>query len=388
MVGHHVRMKRVLRWIPAALLLATGVNGLIWLVGLLAAQGLDRAEKILSVVAVPATIAIGGVGLWLARPVPRPPAGADPADAGRAGRTRAASRYGVAAGLVVSLALNAVLLYVYLPSRLPELGPEIRVGVSGLHPGWSKSNNGESIESATGFDMDLVAFLKKRFTGNTWRVVQVDPVDREKSIVTGEVDLVVANYSMEGSAAAYPGLGLQRRDMIDFAGPYFVDTSGIMVNRKKNPAGTKVPTAKLCVAKGTTAGDYIAATDSAGKSRAQYREQQECFNRFMNPKDLTIVATVTDSMILKARAWSTPGRPPVLQQPDRDGTVRTEKYGIGLPNRRPKLCAALNEAIAAFLTSDGELGWNQAWDRHLSQLGEEPKPHRPATPEPRCPATA
>jgi hypothetical protein len=57
-------MKRAIRWLSAALLLATGVNGLIWLVGLLAAQGLDRAEKILSMVAVPTTIAIGGVGLF------------------------------------------------------------------------------------------------------------------------------------------------------------------------------------------------------------------------------------------------------------------------------------------------------------------------------------
>ncbi len=294
---HDVRMQRAIKWLVVVMLAATGVNGLVWLVGLLATQGLDRAEKILSVVAVPTTIAIGGIGLWLAWPGrrsgPARPGEAQPGG-GPDGGANGAPRYWTAFALTVSFALNAVLFYVYLPSRLPELGYEIRVGVSGLHPGWSKSNDGESIESSTGFDMELVDFLKSRFDGNKWTVVKVDPVEREKSIVTGAVDLVVSNYSMEGTAVAYGALGLQRREMVDFSGPYFLDTSGIMRNPAKISAETKVPTEKLCVAKGTTAEDYIKETDASRKKGAQYRQQQECFERLLNPADATVVATVTD----------------------------------------------------------------------------------------------
>jgi hypothetical protein len=94
-------------------------------------------------------------------------------------------------------------------------------------------------------------------------------------------------------------------------------------------------------------------------------------------------------MILKARARSMPDQPTVRLQSGKSGTAGEEKYGIGMPNRRPKLCAALNAAIGDFLTAtDEELNWDKAWNRHLSGVDENPDRHRPLTPEPQCPKNA
>jgi ABC-type amino acid transport substrate-binding protein len=104
-----------------------------------------------------------------------------------------------------------------MPARSAhDPGDPLRHRGTGSRPGWS------------------LKFLRKRFPGNKWSMVVVDPVDREKSIVTGKVDLVVANYSIEGSAVAYDHPDkLRRREMIDFAGPYFVDRSGIMIHPER-----------------------------------------------------------------------------------------------------------------------------------------------------------
>lgn len=368
--------------LSAVLLIGTGLHGLIWLTRLLTAQGLDRAEKILSAVSIPLTIAVGCAGLWLTwLALQRGGAAAGQVPARSAGVPRAWA----AIAVVLCVVLNLVLIRVYLPERLPELGYEIRVGVSGLHPGWSKMNEGQPIVSATGFDMELVDYLRERFPGNKWIVVQVTPAEREKKIVTGEVDLVVANYSTEGSSVAYRSLGVQRRDIVDFTGPYFLDTSGIMRNPVKLKADEPMQMSKLCVSKGTTAEDYIKSTGSSDSAEYQLREQQECFNRMIDPNDSTVTTTVTDKMILKARAASMGTQAAVLPQPDRDGLVRNEKYGIGMPNRHPKLCDALNTAIGDFLEAGADKpGWAAAWGRYLANLGESPDPHRPSTPPAHC----
>lgn len=380
--------RRITRAIAAALLLGTGVHGLIWLIRLLIAQGLERAEKILSAVTLPATIVIGSAGLWLAWRTFQLEAsgGAAPVPGGGASTPKStAPQYWAAVAVILSIVLNIILVRLYLPNRLPDLAYEVRVGVSGLHPGWSKRNEGESIGSATGFDMELVTFLKRRFDGHKWIVTQVSPAEREKKIVTGEIQLVIANYSMEGTAVAYGALGLPRRAIIDFAGPYFLDTSGIMRHPLKLRAGTKVPTEKLCVARGTTAEDYIKQTGSSNQRKTQLKEQQDCFDRLIDPADSTVVATVTDNMILKARARSMGIQASVLPQPDRDGLVRYEKYGIGIPNRHPKLCDALNIAVGEFIASKGdEPNWDSAWERHLAELEERPESHRPSMPPAHC----
>jgi glutamate transport system substrate-binding protein len=371
--------------LAAALLIGTGLHGLIWLTLLLVAQGLDRAEKILSAVSIPATIAIGCAGLWLTWLSLWRGNGATVSSSNRLFGLSGAPRVWAAIMVALSVGANLALVRVYLPNRLPDLGYVVRIGVSGLHPRWSKANIGQEIGSATGFDMELVNYLRQRFTGNKWIVVQVTPAEREEKIVTGEVDLVIANYSIEGTSVAYGEMGVQRRAVIKFAGPYFLDTSGIMRNPSKVNGGESVPPEKLCISKGTTAEDYIQSSNPDDRRKMQSREQEECFNRMIDPEDDAVYATVTDNMILKARAASMGTAVPVLPQPDRDGLVRTEKYGIGLPNRHSKLCDELNAAIGDFIEEgDGGSEWNAAWKRHLADLGEEPDPHRPQRPPSRC----
>lgn len=378
----------VTRIVGAVLLVGTGVHGVAWLVRSLVAQGLDRSEKVVSIVAAPLSIVIGGIGLWLGwRTIRQGGAAAGP------GRTQRASRHSgrndlprrawAAFAVLLGLGVNVALFRVNLPDRLPELPNEVRVGVSGIHPRWSKANSGQAVGSALGFDIDLVNFLRRRFSGHTWRIVQVTPADREAFLVTGKADLIIANYSMEGSSQAYPGRGLQRGDVIDFAGPYFYDRSGIMRHPLKISQSERIPSEKVCVGAGTTAVHYIQNNPNFDADKVKIMDQVECFTAFADPAKTEIVATVTDQMILRAKARDLAPDVTVLPQPDAAGSTWNEKYGIGLPNGRLKLCAALNEAVDDFLHStDPDHGWNAAWRRWLNDLGEQPDSHRPSSTDP------
>ncbi|GAB7037902.1 MULTISPECIES: hypothetical protein [Catenuloplanes] len=69
-------MSRTVKMILAVMLLVTGITGLVVLLG---GEGLDRAEKWVSIVGVTASVVLSGLGLtvsWLAwrRPAPAEPA--------------------------------------------------------------------------------------------------------------------------------------------------------------------------------------------------------------------------------------------------------------------------------------------------------------------------
>ncbi|MEA5362753.1 transporter substrate-binding domain-containing protein [Amycolatopsis sp., V23-08] len=241
----------------------------------------------------------------------------------------------------------------------PVAGKTLRVGFNGEIPGWSYPDI-----NPKGFDVDLANYLAGRL-GFTVVPVALTPYDREGALLRGEVDLVIANYSMDGASTTDPAK--RRKDFVDFAGPYFVDRSGQMVDLGKLAAithqATVLDSEHTCVTKGTTAADKIGA-----RAKDTLRE---CLDPFLNPDDRQFDAVETDEAILLAVAnfrkakvdpayWESGG----LVNPK-------EFYGVAMRKVDSRACNEFTTKIHDFVNS-------QAWETSYDALHIKTTiPHKP-----------
>ncbi|MFG1644576.1 transporter substrate-binding domain-containing protein [Amycolatopsis sp. NPDC049252] len=249
----------------------------------------------------------------------------------------------------------------------PVSGKTLRVGFNGEIPGWSYPDI-----NPTGFDVDLANYLAEQL-GFTIVPVALTPYDREGALLRGEVDLVIANYSMDGASTTDPAK--RRRDFVDFAGPYFVDRSGQMVDLGKLAAITGqtrlLDSEHTCVTKGTTAADKLGA-----RAKDTLRE---CLDPFLTADDRQFDAVETDEAILLAVAnfrkadvdpayWESGG----LVNPK-------EFYGVAMRKIDSRACDELTTKIHDFVNS-------QAWETSYDALHIKTTiPHKPErTDHPYC----
>jgi glutamate transport system substrate-binding protein len=261
------------------------------------------------------------------------------------------------------------------------LSGTIKIGINGALPGWSYPRDDDE---ADGFDVALAKFLQRKYEF-TLDLVPLRPDQRKTELSAGRVDLVIANYSIDGSS--WPDTDNKRLDVMDFAGPYFLDHSGVMYSEEKRSKvtsdETSIPVGNLCVSNGTTAAqDYL---KGAGKSA----DQSECFRRFADSTDYDIVGVVTDQVILTTytRKFYTgelqdaaTASPLIWQNDLSNYPIHDERYGIAMPDNSPALCRELTSAINEFL--ENEAGWEQAFTDHLDGVGDRDE-HKPDHADPR-----
>lgn len=242
------------------------------------------------------------------------------------------------------------------------LSGEVVVGIEGHHPGWSFRDGDDA--PPDGFDIDLAEFLGESL-GFEPVYRDLRPFERETALQNCEVDLVIANYSMTRS----------RSQRVDFAGPYFLDESGLLCNDAKVDCRQVVPDTRVCVVEGTIAWEEIVRAQVADSIR-------RCLERFTAGDD-EVAAYSTDRSILEAydhwddeidasigtAEWrDIPGHP-----------VSAEQYGIGLPNDSPALCEVLAEAVRDYL----DARWDLAFRNNLA--ASQPKAgHKPASTDVGC----
>jgi glutamate transport system substrate-binding protein len=246
------------------------------------------------------------------------------------------------------------------------LSGTVKIGVNGGLPGWSYPR-----DDPGGFDVALAEFLADEY-GFTLELVPLRPEQRERELRAGHVDLVIANYSIDGSS--WGDRDKSRLDVIDFAGPYFLDNSGVMYSADKlaAPGGgdLQIPVDKVCVSNGTTAQDYL----KGGGVRA---DQDECFRRFTDATDGAVVGVVTDQSLLTtyAREFGATAGPAVWQNDPSRYPIHDERYGIAMPDDSPALCRELTTAVDEFL-ADPDRGWDRAFAEHLRGV-THPGRHKP-----------
>ncbi|ROO83602.1 amino acid ABC transporter substrate-binding protein (PAAT family) [Actinocorallia herbida] len=195
--------------------------------------------------------------------------------------------------------------------------------------------------SVEGFDVDVAKYVAGKLgvpeSGIEW--VETISANREPFLMQGQVDMVVATYSI------LP----ERKEKVTFAGPYVIAHQDIMV-RGDDTSITKVEDLKgkrICQASGSNSYKRITDPPPNGKEidaeLVPAGSYSECITKLTGG---TLDAVTTDDFILAGFA-SQGGSFKILGSPFTD-----EKYGIGIKKGDVASCEAINTAVGE-MYSDG-----------------------------------
>ena len=228
-------------------------------------------------------------------------------------------------------------------------GGPIKIGIKFDQPGLGLKDGAKY----TGFDVAVATFVAKSLGHDqkdiTW--VQAPSAQRETLISTGQVDLVVATYSITD----------KRKEKVSFAGPYFIAGQDLLV--KSDDSSITGPDAlkgkKLCSVKGSTPAAKV--KDKYPDVQLQeYDTYSKCVEALVGG---AVDAVTTDNTILAGYA-SQPAYKGKLKVVGK--TFSTEKYGIGLKKGDTALCQKVTDALNQMVT----LGhWQTAVDANLGPAG-------------------
>ena len=235
-------------------------------------------------------------------------------------------------------------------------GTKVKVGIKFDQPGLGLKKGTEY----TGFDVDVAKQLGTSENDITW--VQAPSAQRETLISTGQVDMVVATYSITD----------KRKEKVSFAGPYFVAGQDLLVRSDDTSiTGPEALTGKkLCSVKGSTSAQKV-KDKYPGVQLQEFATYSECLPALSTGG---IDALTTDDTILAGYA----------AQPEYKGKFKlvgkpfsTENYGIGLKKGDTAKCQQITDAIKKMI-SDGS--WQKFLDANLGPAGYKPGPGNPPTP--------
>lgn len=245
---------------------------------------------------------------------------------------------GVAAGLTLSCS-----------SAQKDSQPGLAIGIKYDQPGLSVMG---SDGRPQGFDIDVATYIAKQLGVDpsriTWKEAQSDK--REGMINSGDVDFVVASYSIDAD----------RKKSVAFAGPYFIAGQDLLV-RSDNTDITRPETLNgksLCSATGSTSAKKIAKDFSQGVRVIERPTYSSCVEALL---DRTVDAVTTDDVILAGYAAQHRDKLRVVGHP-----FTRERYGVGLKQNNKDLQKKITDAIAAMIR-DGS--WQRAVDRNLDAVG-------------------
>jgi len=227
------------------------------------------------------------------------------------------------------------------------------VGVKNDQPGlgYEDAATGER----TGFDVDIARWIAASlgFSEDQITYQTIPSANREQEIVNGNIDYYVGTYSITDA----------RKELIDFAGPYFITGQGLLVAADNTDiSGPDDLAGKIvCSVTGSTPLQRIRDEYSPGDT-VEYDTYSQCIDQLLAG---SVDAITTDQAILAGY---------VAQQPDElkiAGEVFSEeRYGVGLE----KGDTALVDHINALFTDGGDV-WQALFDEHLAPskiTGEQP----------------
>ncbi|MFC0112975.1 glutamate ABC transporter substrate-binding protein [Kibdelosporangium aridum] len=205
----------------------------------------------------------------------------------------------------------------------------------------------------TGFDVEVAKYVAKQLgvdeSGITWKEAQ--SAERENLIKKGEVDFIVATYSITD----------KRKNDVSFAGPYFVAHQDLLV-RADNTDITGPESLnnnkKLCSVKGSTPAQNVKDKYAKGVQLQEFGKYSDCLTPLTNG---SLDAMTTDDIILAGYAAQQAGKLKLVGKGFSD-----EKYGIGLKKDDKEAQAAINKAIQQ-MQSSGE--WKKALESTVGPSG-------------------
>ncbi|MFB9313310.1 glutamate ABC transporter substrate-binding protein [Nocardioides plantarum] len=227
-------------------------------------------------------------------------------------------------------------------------GDKIKIGIKYDQPGLGFR---ESDGSFTGFDVDMARTIAKGlgYDESDIEFVEAVSANRETFLQNGTVDMILATYSITD----------ERKDVVDFAGPYYVAGQDLLVSADNTDitGPDSLDGKKLCSVTGSTSAQKVKDEYSDGVQLQELDSYSKCVEALLGGQ---IDAVTTDDIILAGLSNANPGKLKVVGAP-----FSEEKYGVGLPKDSDKR-DKINDIIEASFT-DG--GWKKAFDDNLGDSG-------------------
>ena len=233
-------------------------------------------------------------------------------------------------------------------------GESLTIGIKFDQPGLGQ----KTPDGYEGFDVDVATYIAKELGVDAGNIefVEAKSADRETLIKNGDVDFVVATYSITD----------ERKNEVDFAGPYFIAHQDLLVRSDESSiTGPETLNGKkLCSVTGSTSAQKV-KDDFADKVDLQeYGGYSECLTGLESG---AVDAITTDDTILAGLAAANEGKFKLVGKGFSD-----ENYGVGLKKGDTEMRDKINAAIEK-MEKDG--AWKAAIEKHLGPAGyEAPEP--------------
>jgi len=234
------------------------------------------------------------------------------------------------------------------------------VGTKFDQPGFGLRN--PTTGEIEGFDVQIAQLVAQNIFGGTKEEAaqkiefkEAVSKNREPFIQNGDVDIVVATYTINDT----------RKQIVDFAGPYFVAEQDIMVKADNTDIKSvdDLNDQKVCTVKGSTSEKNLKA--KAPKAEVTlFDTYSQCAEALTDGR---VTAVTTDNTILAGLVQASGDAFKLLKAP-----FSEEPYGIGLK----KDDAAFRNFINDILEETFESGeWEEAFTSTLGAIGlETPEP--------------
>ncbi|MDB1088850.1 glutamate ABC transporter substrate-binding protein [Streptomyces sp. ACA25] len=230
-------------------------------------------------------------------------------------------------------------------------GGTITIGVKVDQPGLGLQT---ADNDYVGFDVDVAKYVAAELGYDEadieWR--EAPTPERENMLVNGDVDMIFATYSITD----------ERKERVDFAGPYFVAHQDLLIRADEEVTETDdINELTLCSVVGSTSAQNVNEKFAPDAQMQEYSGYSECLTGLENG---AVDALTTDDSILAGYA----------SQEAHAGKFKLaglhlsdEYYGVGLPkgsDQRADVNAALQKMI-----DDGV--WAETVEEHFGPAGYE-----------------
>jgi len=206
-----------------------------------------------------------------------------------------------------------------------------------------------------GFDVEIGKLIAAKLgipaDGIKW--VETQSKNREPYLQSGEVDLVIATYTINDA----------RKEVVSFAGPYYEAGQDILVlegNPDKIKSVDDLAGKNVCSVTGSTSEKNLIAAGATVLPAAGY---SDCLEPLRSG---AVVAVSTDNVILAGLADQNEGEFEVVNEP-----FTKEPYGIGLALDDDTFRAWINDTLTESY-DDGT--WADAWKATAGKVLDLPDP--------------
>ena len=263
----------------------------------------------------------------------------------------------------IGAATAAIALALGLTACSSDEGGEdkLKIGIKYDQPGLGLKEGSEY----TGFDVDVAKYVadKRGTSEDDIEWVQAPSAQRETLLETGQVDMIVATYSITDS----------RKEKVDFAGPYFIAGQDLLVRSDDDSitGPDSLDGKRLCSVSGSTSAQTV-KEEVPGVNLQEFGTYSECVSALVSN---AVDALTTDNTILAGYASQDQyqGKLKVVGAP-----FSEERYGIGIAKGETEKCEQINDAIREMI-SDGS--WEAAVEDNLGKAGFTPGEGNPPEPD-------